>query len=107
MKQIWRDILKKYNLENPKETRLNKVSFSLLLKCLVKRLELTNKKNIQTAFKTTGIISLNPDEVLKRIPNRRTDEYIDKSFSETLIIYLKEIQAPAAGPSKERKRKKC
>ncbi|XP_030750907.1 uncharacterized protein LOC115878524 [Sitophilus oryzae] len=107
MKRVWRDILQKYKLKNPRETSLNKVSFPPLLKSLVERLENTNKTNIESAFRATGIIPLNPHEVLKRLPGSRTNEHIiGKTVNETLIAYLEEIRAPTAGTSNERKRKK-
>ncbi|KAJ8946376.1 hypothetical protein NQ314_008908, partial [Rhamnusium bicolor] len=76
---------------------------SLLTK-LVDDLKLTDSKNIESAFRATGIIPLNAQQVLKRLPNIRADENLPKTISETLLQYLKDIRTPSADTKKPRKK---
>ncbi|KAJ8931623.1 hypothetical protein NQ314_015439 [Rhamnusium bicolor] len=84
MKRLWRNIWQKYKLQNPREKNI--------------------QKNIESAFRATGIIPLNAQQVLKRLPNIRADENLPKTISETLLQYLKDIRTPSADTKKPRKK---
>ncbi|KAJ8911211.1 hypothetical protein NQ315_014923 [Exocentrus adspersus] len=106
LKRIWRQILETYKIKNPRNQTLNKVSFPSLLKQLMERLELNNLKRIESAFRATGIIPLNPTEVTKRLPEQRAEENrISENINETLLHFLKETRTPSTGEG-TRSRKK-
>jgi len=94
LKRIWRNILLNYKIQNPRDQTLNKVSFPPLLKSLMQQLDLTNKKTIEGAFRGTGIIPLNPQEVLKRLPSTRAEQHVPENVSSSLLDYLKETRSP-------------
>ncbi|KAJ8937731.1 hypothetical protein NQ314_011738 [Rhamnusium bicolor] len=91
-------------MKNPREKNVNKVSFPSLLAKLVDDMKLTDSKNIESAFRVTGIIPVNAQQVLKRLPNIRADENLPKTISETLLQYIKDIRTPSAAAKKPRKK---
>lgn len=93
LKKVWRKILTKYKMQNPREKAVNKCIFPTLLRKLVGELNLTNKKNIQSAFRACGIVPFNKDEVLKKLPKLQED--VAESVSDTLLDYLKELRSPS------------
>lgn len=106
LKKCWRKILTNYKMQNPREKVVQKSSFPGLLKHLVNELKLTDTKNIQSAFRATGIVPLNRDEVLKKLPNARAEEHgISNAISETLLDYLKETRSPSTTPTQTKRKK--
>lgn len=97
VKRIWKDILINYKLQNPREGSVNKTSFPVLLRRLVEKLSLNDKKNIRSAFKATGIIPIDKEQVLKKLPGHRFQENIlNDSVSESLLDFLRETRTPSS-----------
>lgn len=94
LKRIWRQILLNYKIQNPRDQTVNKISFPPLLKKLMQQLDLTNQKTIEGAFRGTGIIPFNPQEVLKRLPSMRAEQHVPDNVSRSLLDYLKETRSP-------------
>lgn len=91
LKRVWRNILTKYKMEYPSEASLNKCRFPRLLSELLDKL--TEKEhNIISAFETTGIYPMNPDKVLKRLPDHK--EVSEYGVDQAVIDYLKELRTP-------------
>lgn len=108
LKRIWRDILLTYEIKNPRDQTLNKISFPPLLNKLIERLNLTNKTTIESAFRGTSMIPLNPNvnKVLKRLRAHRTEQHISKNVSGALLSVLKETRSPSSSSNPSRCRKK-
>lgn len=70
---------------------------------MTEQIQLTGSKNIKSGFKATGIIPLNPREVLKRIPEYHED-LGSYEIDEALLDYLKQTRQPK--PMNVRRNKK-
>lgn len=107
LKRVWRQILETYKINNPRDQSLNKTTFPSLLKLLMEKLEINNVKRIESAFKATGIIPLDPTQVIKRLPEQRAEEHnISESVSDTLLAYLKETRKQSTSEQVQKPRKK-
>ncbi|XP_072934902.1 uncharacterized protein [Epargyreus clarus] len=95
LKRCWRKILFQYKLHNPTQTILNKKHFPKLLKELTEAIRMTETKNIISGFKASGIFPLNPQEVLKKIPEMQ-EQILSYGIDQVLVDYLKETRAPKA-----------
>lgn len=104
LKKKWRQILQNYKLKNPRESSVSKTSFPHLLRTLVDELKTKDKQTITSAFRATGIIPLDPSQVLKRLPKQRADSNLQNEVSQTLTQFLQEIRSPPEKVSKPRKK---
>lgn len=74
-------------INNPTETQINKAHFPMLLKSLLEDIDITNKANICSGFKATGIVPFNPQKILKKLPDY--EEQNNYSIDKALLDYLK------------------
>ncbi|CAF4896005.1 unnamed protein product [Pieris macdunnoughi] len=92
LKRCWRKILYQYKLKNPTQTTLNKKHFPKLLSELTNTMKITEKTNIISGFRASGIYPLNPHEVLKKIPEMQ-EEIMSFGIDQVLVDYLRETRA--------------
>nr|XP_049694742.1 uncharacterized protein LOC126054213 [Helicoverpa armigera] len=92
LKKCWRKILYQYKLKNPTQTTLNKKHFPKLLNELIEVIKINEKRNIISGFRASGIFPLNPQEVLKKIPEMQ-EEIISYGIDQVLVDYLTETRA--------------
>ncbi|CAB4023918.1 PREDICTED: uncharacterized protein LOC106141545 [Paramuricea clavata] len=85
LKRKWRKILKQWKIYNPSLTSLPKNEFPRLLKELVESLN-------TAGFQACGIYPLNPNEVLKNMPQSSEDASIN--ISTAVIEQLKKMRNP-------------
>lgn len=67
-------------------------------------MERLNLTRLQSKGRGTGIIPLNPNEVLKRLPAHRAEQHI--SVSGAMLSFLKETRRPSSSSNPTRCRKK-
>ncbi|KAL4719073.1 hypothetical protein ACJJTC_011537 [Scirpophaga incertulas] len=106
LKKAWRKILYQYKLRNPIQTCLNKKHFPKLLSKLTEAIQMKEHENIKSGFKATGVFPLNPQEVLKKIPEIQ-EEILTYGIDQALVDYLKETRAPQPMKVKRNKRIDC
>ena len=99
MKRVWREILDEHKRQNRKSTTLAKEVFPALLDQLMEKVFQTSNQNIKSGFKACGIVPLNPNEVLKKLPDYREDQVnrsetsLDSSaMADSVLSVLKEIR---------------
>lgn len=92
LKKAWREILTEYKIKNPSEAQINKSHFPILLKNLLEKMEISNKDNIKAGFKATGIFPLNPNKILRKLPEY--EEENKYKIDTVLLDYLKKTRAP-------------
>lgn len=76
LKRKWRNILTQHKIDNPGETQLNKAHFPMLLKSLMESIEISNKVNICSGFRATGIVPFNPQKNITKITGIRRRKQI-------------------------------
>lgn len=70
-------------------------------------MELNDKRRIESAFRATGIIPLNPTEVIKRLPEQRAEQHkVSENINESLLSFLKDTRAPSTSSGGIKPRKK-
>ncbi|KAH9643133.1 hypothetical protein HF086_010585 [Spodoptera exigua] len=75
MKQAWRSILQKWKETDGRNlSSIPKGCFPRLLKLLIDQLNINANSNIRAGFKKTGIVPLNSEEVISRLPNAEINE---------------------------------
>lgn len=94
LKREWRRILMDYKVRHPSANTLNKQIFPELLKMLLEASKLTQSKNIISGFRAAGIHPINPEAVLRKLPDYRRPQ-TNVSFDETFVNYLKNLRTPA------------
>lgn len=70
-KAAWRNILDKWRVESRSKGSIPKQQLPLLFNRLFSKMEETKSKLLKSAFASTGLFPLNPQEVLKRLPQPR------------------------------------
>lgn len=103
MKKQWRAILLNYKNKNRGQSSLNKCHFPELLKTLIDAVD-SKPDNIKSAFKATGIYPLNPEMVLKRLPDFKPDQ--SYKIEHALLDYLKENRSPNVDQPEKKPRNK-
>lgn len=106
LKKAWRKILYQYKLRNPNQTALNKKHFPKLLSELMEAIRLKEANTIKSGFRASGVFPLNPQEVLKKIPEMQ-EEILSYGIDRALMDYLKEIRAPKPMQVKRNKKVNC
>ena len=89
LKRKWRKILKLWKMKNPSLTSLPKNEFPALLKELVESL---NTDNLKAGFQACGIHPLNPEVVLKKLPQHVEDA--SPNISTAVIEQLQKMRNP-------------
>lgn len=92
LKRKWRQVLTQYKIDNPAETQINKAHFPIMLKSLLEAIEISNKANICSGFKATGIVPFNPQKLLRKLPDY--EEQNNYTIDTALLDYLKANRAP-------------
>lgn len=105
LKCHWKQILTDYKVRNPRNGTVNKTSFPQLLKQLIEKIS-TNQENIlKNSFRATGIVPLNPEAVLKKLPSRRVQEHVTEDIDKSLLNYLRESRMPNSQAASRRPKK--
>jgi len=90
MKGGWRKTLLEWKQTN--RGVVPKSVFPRLLKNTVERLGDKLSENIKAGFKATGLIPMNREEVLKRVPRKSTNDNSPETWSRALINRLEETR---------------
>ncbi|CAK1601538.1 unnamed protein product [Parnassius mnemosyne] len=94
LKREWRRILTDYKVRHPSSNTLNKQIFPELLKMLLDATKITQSKNIISGFRAAGIHPINPEAILKKLPDYRRPQ-ANITYDETFVNYLKGLRNPA------------
>lgn len=107
LKAHWSKVLTSWKLKNrgtiPKDT------FPRLLKNCLEEMSSKSAVNIKAGFRGSGIIPLDRNQVLKRLPHVITVEENEKKgndWVETFKIYLKGVRAQETQPKRQLKKKR-
>ena len=103
LKGKWREQLRKYAKEDPSQRLLDKVRFPGMLKEVVEALD--TKELMTKAFGKCGLVPLNRQKVLDRIPSARTSQEIARDLDSVLAKTL-EVRRFGDGQKKQRGRGK-
>ncbi|XP_013188729.2 uncharacterized protein LOC106133519 [Amyelois transitella] len=106
LKKCWRKVLYQYKLKNPTQTTLNKKHFPKLLSELIESIRMSEKSNIISGFRASGIYPLNPQEVLKKIPQMEIQSS-SYGIDQVLVDYLKETRSPKPFQVQRSKKVNC
>lgn len=87
LKREWRKILESYQQQHPSSTSLNKGVFPLMLNNLIEALGMRSSTNLRSGFRACGIVPLNPQVVLKKLPSA-TDTDTSKGTSDVSDVVL-------------------
>ena len=98
LKNTWRKQLKKYADLDPTAKLLQKTEFPRMLKELIE--ELKPKEHLPSAFEKCGLVPLNRQKVLERIPSILQTKEIAKNIDGVL---LKKLQVRRFGEGKKKK----
>lgn len=121
MKIAWRAILTRWKMRNPRQQTIPRSAFPALLQSLLEKMNNVNTKtknteddcegaiarNLVSAFEATGIVPLNPNRVLSKLPkNTENAEETEKAVNDSLIEFLRERRygEPDKGLTRKRKR---
>ena len=113
LKRYWRSILDEWKVRcGKKSSTLTKESFPGLLRKLYTKLypdEMDMSTNIIAGFKKCGIYPLNPDEVLKCLPDselaERTNDDINADVSGAVVEMLRSLRGVDEEPTRKRRKK--
>jgi hypothetical protein len=110
LKKQWRkelDSYKQFCVENNiKNVTIPKDKFAGLLKSTLENNAVINAKNIQAGFAACGIIPLNPDRVLSRLPPENIERQgVQEDMSQQLLDELKKVRY--GEPEKKKRARKA
>ena len=108
MKRSWRTVLTDYRQETRRRGSIEKCYFPTLLVKLLNQIQSTLAANIIAGFRTCGLIPIDRNQVLKKLPSiERISEDADVSavFNSTLVSLLEENRAPATAKQQKRGKK--
>ncbi|KAJ4439001.1 hypothetical protein ANN_14956 [Periplaneta americana] len=114
-KQAWRNTLLQWKLKHPKMVGIPKPEVPSLLKCTLEKMDLAPpkrpdgeksaiKRNLMKGFETCGIVPLNQDKALSKLP-QEDHNVIENDMNSSLIEFLKE-QRFGSAVSRPRQKKK-
>ena len=103
LKGKWREQLRKYAKEDPSQRLLDKVRFPGMLKEVIEALD--TKELMTKAFGKCGLVPLNRQKVLDRIPSARTSQEMARDLDSVLVQTL-EVRRFGDGQKKQRGRGK-
>lgn len=106
IKNAWRKVLQAWKRQNKGVVR--KDIFPKLLKQVLINIGAKSQKNIQSGFEATGIVLLNREKVLKKLPVEEEEDnnQIQKEVSESLREIFQQTRYGQQGPSTSGRRKK-
>lgn len=88
LKRAWKKTLEAWKKDN--KGCVPKHVFVRLLKQALKKIEANSANNMKSGFRACGIHPLNRFSVLRKIPNAAGKEQTNSSFSDELVLLLKE-----------------
>ncbi|KAK3919865.1 Zinc metalloprotease [Frankliniella fusca] len=98
LKTAWRRILNEWKIKSNNRTlTLPKPSFPGLLKTLMEAIEENREKNLQAAFKATGIAPLCRQQALKRVPGAIKSPTKEQVYSQVSTVFLEKLQEQRYG----------
>lgn len=107
-KNAWRKVLTNWKATHKQQTSIDKKDFPHLLASTLAEMENTSdnaiKNDLISSFQATGIIPIDPERVLRKIPADDNDPRAD--VSETLLNYLQQQRFSAAPTRRNIKRQK-
>lgn len=107
-KTAWRSVLTNWKTTHKQQTSIDKKDFpQLLLSTLVEMEKKSNnaiKNDLISSFAATGIVPVDPERVLRKIPVNDSDAVAD--VNNTLLNYLRQQRFSAAPTRKNVKRQK-
>lgn len=109
MKIIWRQLLDKWKKTDDGRTQscVPKGCFPMLLKLLMEQLHVNGEKNIKAGFRKCGIVPLDANQVLARLPLQEECEEIKKNImTESFLNLLKDMRFGTMNIKEPRKKRK-
>lgn len=95
MKRNWRKLLSTWKqTQAGRQSTLSKDRFPALLTKLMNAISDDAQKNLQSGFRKCGIHPFQPEEVLRRIPDKggQAENHVPTNISESLVDMLKEMR---------------
>lgn len=94
LKAAWRKVLLSWRTgEGLKKCSIPKDKFPHLLKSLLEEISPNQQNNIVSGFRKCGIVPINRDEVLRRIPDENAEVGIlQEHVNNTVVTYLKNLR---------------
>ncbi|KAJ3661745.1 hypothetical protein Zmor_006132 [Zophobas morio] len=102
MKRTWRRILTEWT--SKRRGPFQKSDFPYLLNKTLTELGVNSAQNLKSGFRTTGIIPLDSNQVLKRLPSAKKtdDESSNTALTAFFLDFLKETRMPEKKPARKR-----
>ena len=91
LKKQWRKILDRWRQESRRKGTIPKEQFPMLLQRLMDGIAPNIKKNLQSAFRATGICPIDPQVVLRKLPSE-TNTTSGRVLDESLLEFLKKTR---------------
>ncbi|XP_068082137.1 uncharacterized protein [Anabrus simplex] len=105
LKGAWRKCLEEWKMKN--RGVLPKCEFPKMLKKTFEEVGVHLTSNIVAGFAACGIVPLNREAVLKKLPKSpRENEGLERRWSDTLVDHLKELRKETTGSTEKRPRQK-
>lgn len=113
LKKCWRSILTEYKSKCPSslQTGIRKAEFPSLLSKLWGALHENNaaNQNLKSAFRTTGLVPLDRQKVLEKLPSLQTDvtqeSQSQTNLNDSVLEYLQKIRNPECAKTGRKKKK--
>lgn len=105
LKVSWRKILEEWKLKN--RGVLPKTLFPRMLKRAIEDISIRSQQNSIAGFKACGIVPLNPDAVLKKIPRKTNEEANEESrtaWTNTIVEHLDRLKVGTSQAAKRGKK---
>lgn len=106
LKKSWRKILTEW--KQKRKGPFQKSDFPTLLRKTLEDIDASSKKNIISGFRASGIVPWNPQEVLKRLPQRFEDAPAvnedNNLLANTIVEFFKATRSPEPRTKTRRKR---
>ena len=103
MKRAWRGLIEDWKKSSPSTSaNLSKADFPRLLKSLVDSILISARKSLQSGFRKTGLVPVNANEPLSRLPNQKHD---GEALSTSFLDHMKQYRKQVVGGGKRKKRR--
>lgn len=108
LKMNWRQILSTWKTGGGRTSAtVTKDKFPTLLQKLLDSMEENRKQNLISGFRKAGIMPLNPEEVLRRLPNEDQDaQDVRSTVGEVFVDHLKQLRYGDGEPQSKTRRKR-
>jgi len=103
LKMKWRSILAQWKIETKSTSCLPKNEFPRLLKHLEDQVEMNKSENMQAGFRACGIMPLDRNAVLKRLPQEKATQISDEVANDSVVDFL-QAQSPQTQQPQRQKR---